>query len=387
MHHALDDPSPQVVFAAQRLVSIMCAAPQVLLLRQKKVTYFYAADQFKGMRQDCTVQHLRNSLSASIYEAHARAALEHGDMAEFNQCQSQLQQHYSMGIYGCREEFTAYRLLYQALHGRENHAALLSCLQSLSPEVSMTPGAVCIASGRPVLCARQRPGLLGLQDAQHPSVSHALQVRQSLAAGDLAKVCVLYSRTPNMGRALLDTVLPRIRFAALKVLVKAYLPSLPVHAVARRLGFSGADANQEAAPSLPEAAGHLLPLPGCTEASFTGRYSPKARSRCPSAFMELSRRELAHMPDLYQSFQQESSARGDRSCEAWLQEQGACLVASPGKPPGGLLQLGWKQFGNNRNVTACSVLARQVARQWTARPAARTCTSARTQRQSQQVQT
>lgn len=100
------------------------------------MTYFYAADQFKGMRQDCTVQHLCNATSASIYEAHARSALEHGDTAEYNQCQAQLMQHYQAGIVGAQQEFTAYRLLYQSIHaGRGNHAGVLSCLQSISPEV------------------------------------------------------------------------------------------------------------------------------------------------------------------------------------------------------------------------------------------------------------
>ncbi len=35
----------------------------VRLLREDKENYFYALDQFKGMRQDCTVQHLRNDLT------------------------------------------------------------------------------------------------------------------------------------------------------------------------------------------------------------------------------------------------------------------------------------------------------------------------------------
>ena len=123
---------------------------QVDLLRRKEVNYFYASDQFKGMRQDCTVQHLRNALSAGIYEAHARCALEHGDTAEYNQCQAQLFQHYQAGISGAQQEFTAYRLLYQSVHaGRGNHAGVLSCLQSILLEVVPTPlaGLACMRNG------------------------------------------------------------------------------------------------------------------------------------------------------------------------------------------------------------------------------------------------
>ncbi len=42
----------------------------------------------QGLRQDLTVQHLRNELAVHVYEAHARAALEYGDVPEYNQCQA-----------------------------------------------------------------------------------------------------------------------------------------------------------------------------------------------------------------------------------------------------------------------------------------------------------
>ena len=50
-----------------------------------------------------------------VYEAHARAALEYGDQAEYNQCQAQLALLYVAGVPGCCAEFAAYRLLYQSV--------------------------------------------------------------------------------------------------------------------------------------------------------------------------------------------------------------------------------------------------------------------------------
>ena len=122
------------------------------LLRSGAVNYFYAQDQFKGLRQDCTVQHLRSPLAAAVYESHARAALEYGDTAEYNQCQAQLDGLYADGVSGCKAEFTAYRILYQTAHARAgNSVALLNTLRAVPPEVSsyLCSCSICSCCWRP----------------------------------------------------------------------------------------------------------------------------------------------------------------------------------------------------------------------------------------------
>ena len=137
-----------------------------------------------------------------IYEAHARAALEYGDGAEYNQCQTQLEVLYrDAALQGCREEFLAYRILYQTAHARAGQGASLmhtlrGALAAVRPALCFPlcaaahakqgPGpyaANCPAAGRrwpmPVTCRNVclLSSALGvLQGTAHPAISHALQV-------------------------------------------------------------------------------------------------------------------------------------------------------------------------------------------------------------------
>ena len=115
----------------------------IKLYRAGQCDIHYAEDQLKAMRQDVTVQHVKGSLPVRIYEAHARACLEHGNGGDFNQCQTQLKVLYAEGSPGCVEEFIAYRVLYQSILRTKESASLLATLEELSPQVRMVTPAFC----------------------------------------------------------------------------------------------------------------------------------------------------------------------------------------------------------------------------------------------------
>ena len=167
---------------------------QTLELLKKKwkreSNYVYICDQFKSMRQDLTVQRIRNEFTVLVYEIHARIALEKGDLGEYNQCQTQLRALYKLGLKGKAIEFKAYRILY-FIH-TANRTALNDAIADLT-----------------------------LAEKEEPAIKHALNVRSTLALGNYHKFFQLYLDTPNMGAYLMDMFVGRERLAALCNICKA----------------------------------------------------------------------------------------------------------------------------------------------------------------------
>jgi len=139
------------------------------LLKQKwreENNYAYICDQFKSMRQDLTVQRIKNDFTVQVYEIHARIALEKGDLGEYNQCQSQLRGLYAYGLPGHTHEFLAYRILY-LLHTR-NQRDVNALMAELTTE-----------------------------DKLQPAVAHALAVRAAMRAGASPPPSSCSSRTSS----------------------------------------------------------------------------------------------------------------------------------------------------------------------------------------------
>ncbi|KAI9905254.1 hypothetical protein PsorP6_013889 [Peronosclerospora sorghi] len=180
--------------------------------------YTYACSQLKSIRQDCTVQHIKNEFTVSVYETHARVALESGDINEFNQCQTQLHELYEKLIPGEAIEFLAYRILYcvyvslQAKKGDSNAGQLgmYTVLGMVTPKL--------------------RSELV---------IVHALSVRQAVAMNDYHLFFKLYVDAPNMAGYLMDVMVPAIRLSALRAMCKAYRPRISVHYLCEELKLEG----------------------------------------------------------------------------------------------------------------------------------------------------
>ena len=157
---------------------------------RKENNYAYICDQFKSLRQDLTVQHIKTDFTVNVYEIHARIALEKGDMGEYNQCQTQLRALYAQKLGGHPMEFKAYRILY-FIH-TSNRTEMNDVLADLTPA-----------------------------EKNDAAVKHALDSRSALALGNHHRFFQLYLDTPNMGAYLMDMFVERERLVALSSICKS----------------------------------------------------------------------------------------------------------------------------------------------------------------------
>eukprot|EP00922_Rhytidocystis_sp_ex-Travisia-forbesii_P039462 GHVS01058662.1.p1 GENE.GHVS01058662.1~~GHVS01058662.1.p1 ORF type:complete len:746 (+),score=128.86 GHVS01058662.1:118-2238(+) len=170
----------------------------------------YCEEQFRSIRQDLTVQGVKNEFALEVYESNARIALQNSDMGQFNQCQAQLPELYRIlnkGLQGShRAEFTCYRLLYLALQNMR--LDLLRIVGELNPE-----------------------------EKNDPSIRYAMKIRVSLAEGNYNRFFRLYKEAPFCAQHLLNMFCGRLRVLSLLTMSLAF-KKLPLIAVRDELKFS-----------------------------------------------------------------------------------------------------------------------------------------------------
>ncbi|KAL6977278.1 hypothetical protein U1Q18_026075 [Sarracenia purpurea var. burkii] len=241
----------------------------LLMVQNSEKNYLYKCDQLKSIRQDLTVQRIRNELTVKVYETHARSAIEVGDLAEYNQCQSQLKTLYAEGIKGCHMEFSAYNLLCVILHSNNNRD-LLSAMSRLSVETK-----------------------------KDEAVKHALAVRAAVNSGNYVLFFRLYKTAPNLNTCLMDLYVEKMRYAAVRSMSRSYRPSVPVSYIAQVLGFTNAlptieTSEEKDSDGLEECVEWLKAHGSCLVADNTGEMQLDTKASSSTLYMPEPEDAVSH---------------------------------------------------------------------------------------------
>lgn len=177
--------------------------------------YLWFCSQLKSIRQDCTVQHLKNEFCVQVYEFHAKVALEQDDMNEFNQCQTQLKYLYpalkdSVSLPN-RAEFLSYRILYAVYMNIHSEKATIDMKDILRSE----------------------------DNIGEPAVQHAKDVLCAALGGNYhAFFSRLYPSKYGHQNYFLEKMVPLLRKRAVECMCAAYRPTLEVDFVCEALQLS-----------------------------------------------------------------------------------------------------------------------------------------------------
>ncbi|EEF37328.1 leukocyte receptor cluster (lrc) member, putative [Ricinus communis] len=237
----------------------------LLMVQNSQKNYLYKCDQLKSIRQDLTVQRIRNQLTVKVYETHARLALEAGDLPEYNQCQSQLKTLYAEGIEGCHMEFAAYNLLCVILHANNNRD-LVSSMSRLTEEAK-----------------------------KDRAIKHALAVRAAVTSGNYVMFFRLYKKAPNLNTCLMDLCVEKIRYKAVSCISRSYRPTVPVSYIAQVLGFSTAgEENDEESLGLEECVDWLKAHGACLVTDSNGEMQLDAKASSSSLYIPEPEDAVSH---------------------------------------------------------------------------------------------
>jgi len=172
-----------------------------------KAEYNYIAEQFRSMRQDLMVQHIKNKLTVKVYECNARISLECHDVNYFNLCQSKLYELYKHGIESKHKaEFLSYRLIYLCFGNMRQELNRL--LQEFTTE-----------------------------ELDHECTKFALELRKAYELGNVKKIFQLYKNGIHMTQYIFDLFLNKLRVVSLQILCKSHGDKLSLSYLTELLAF------------------------------------------------------------------------------------------------------------------------------------------------------
>lgn len=192
--------------------------------------FCWANDQLKSVRQDITVQRLRNAFVLEVYETHARILLENGDLDEFNQCQTVIRSLVKGGL--DTDETSLCGDISSDIIGDDSAYAPLKQSKESADEFR----------GYAILYALVRKSWVELKQElvrveelksestgdSESSAIHAVLVVKAVEENDFRAFFRLYDCAPHLSAYLMDFLVKRVRDNAYERIVAAYRPTISI---------------------------------------------------------------------------------------------------------------------------------------------------------------
>jgi len=181
-------------------------------------TYNYICSQLQGLRQDLTVQQISNPFTINVYETNARIALQHHDWNQFNLCQTRLMDLYELLPSQNKEEFISLRIIYY----------LVLLLTSSTRQYDFE--SMNIQNLLRCLTIEQRQNIF-------------IKISQEIVSAIVSKNFYLFfkiyrSCSTKYQNYLIEPLVPLVRYDALKIILKAYSPSIDIYFVLKALSIN-----------------------------------------------------------------------------------------------------------------------------------------------------
>lgn len=186
----------------------------------------WANEQLKSVRQDITVQRLRNPFVLEVYETHARILLEEGDLDEFNQCQTVIRSLVDgtldlddksvcdgIATNDSKQECEPLRQTDEIADEFVGYGILYALVRKSWAQLKLELARV-----------KTFEGLCDLES----SAIHALQVVKAVGDGEYRTFFRLYESAPHLSAYLMDYLVKRIRDCAYERIIAAYRPTVSI---------------------------------------------------------------------------------------------------------------------------------------------------------------
>ncbi len=211
----------------------------------------WSNEQLKSVRQDITVQGIKNNFVLDVYETHARILLENGDLNEYNQCQTMIRT-LTTGFNGGMDEDSANNNKFAPEQSDQDDTTVLlkQCDISADEFGGYRLLYALVQNSRTDLTRElaHARSMIRRQDDDSSKVCscrHAVLVVKSVTDNDYHSFFRLYKSAPYLSAYLMDFLVKRVRACAYERIIAAYRPTISIEYFRETLLFKDLEETRE----------------------------------------------------------------------------------------------------------------------------------------------